>query len=66
MVRSHFYIWAVCTIAPARNNQKKNVRELSDRYKELRQTIKGKDALARILFKTTRMLYRKFIKELNR
>jgi hypothetical protein len=40
--------------------------DLSSRYDELRQTVKGKDALIRILFKATRLLYREPVKELTR
>lgn len=40
-------------------------RSLSDRYDELRQTVKGKDALIRILFKATRMLFYELLNELK-
>jgi hypothetical protein len=40
-------------------------KRLSDRHLELRKTVKGKDALIRILFMTTRMLYREFVKEFS-
>ncbi len=67
LVRSHLYAWAVCMVAPKSNRIPSNVgRQLSDRYQELRQTIKGKDALIRILFKSTRMLYSELVKELVR
>jgi tRNA(Leu) C34 or U34 (ribose-2'-O)-methylase TrmL len=39
--------------------------EISDRYQELRKSVKGKDALTRILFKLTRMLFYELVKELN-
>ena len=67
MVRFHLYVWAVCMIAPQGDCTKSDVgRQLSDRYSELRQTVKGKDALIRILFKATRLLYSKLVKELVR
>ncbi|MEM6613260.1 MAG: transposase [Cyanobacteria bacterium P01_C01_bin.72] len=65
IVRSHLYAWAVCQIAPASYRIKSDVgTELSDRYQELRVNVKGKDALIRILFKATRMLYRELCREL--
>ena len=62
IVRSHLYVWAVCQIAPSRHGYRVDTeigRKLSDRYIEMReiQKIKGKDALIRILFKATRMLF---------
>ena len=40
-------------------------RKLSARYQELRQVkkVKGKDAVTRILFKATRLLYYELLKE---
>jgi len=65
IVRSHLYAWAVCKVAPADYRIEGQIGiELSDRYQELRKTVKGKDALIRILFKATRMLYRELVKEL--
>lgn len=65
--RSSLYVWAVCQIAPKQRGYKVDTpqgRELSDRYWELRQQgVKGKDALIRILFKATRMLYRELVKK---
>ena len=62
LVRSHLYIWAVCQVAPKQQRIKSDVgKQLSDRYRELRTTVKGKDALIRILFKATRMLYRELL-----
>ena len=67
MVRSHLYAWAVCMVAPSSNRINSSVgRQLSDRYQELRKTVKGKDALIRILFKSTRILYSELVKELVR
>lgn len=67
MVRSHLYAWAVCTIAPTNKPTKSEVnQQLSDRYQQLRVNVKGKDALVRILFKATRMLYSELVKELVR
>ncbi|MDJ0593357.1 MAG: hypothetical protein QNJ72_25785 [Pleurocapsa sp. MO_226.B13] len=67
LVRSHLYGWALCSIAPTDFRIKSEIgRQLSDRYQELRQTVKGKDALIRILFKATRLLYYELVKELVR
>ncbi|NJK56488.1 MAG: hypothetical protein HC939_11060 [Pleurocapsa sp. SU_5_0] len=38
-------------------------KELSDRYAVLRTSVKGKDAITRILFKLTRMLFYELVKE---
>lgn len=62
IVRSHLYVWALCQIAPTKYGYRVDTevgRKLSDRYIEMRevQKIKGKDALIRILFKATRMLF---------
>jgi hypothetical protein len=66
IMRSHLYVWAVCMIAPGGYRIKSHIgKDLSDRYQELRKTVKGKDALIRILFKATRLLYRELIKELR-
>ena len=66
MIRSHLYAWAVCCVAPRDVRIYSSIgRQLSDRYFELRQTVKGKDALIRILFKATRLLYYELVKELT-
>ncbi|WP_319422526.1 hypothetical protein [Pleurocapsa sp. FMAR1] len=39
--------------------------EICDRAQELRKTLKGKDALVRILFKTTRLLYRELLSQIK-
>ena len=62
-------MWAVCQIAPAKYGYKVNTpigRQLSDFYRSLRteRKVKGKDALTRILFKATRMLYFELLSEL--
>lgn len=67
MVRSHLYPWAVCQIAPHKNGYRIDNpigRDLSDRYQELRKSVKGKDSLMRILFKATRKLFYELVKEL--
>lgn len=67
MIRAHLYVWAVCSVAPRDYRIKSDVgKDLSDRYQELRQTVKGKNALVRILFKTTRLLYSQLVRELVR
>jgi hypothetical protein len=35
--------------------------DIGDRYQGLGKTVKGKDALIRTLFKTTRLLYRELL-----
>lgn len=58
IIRSHLYMWAVCRVARQKDIKHTAItRELSDRYIELRKSVKGKDALTRILFKLTRMLF---------
>jgi hypothetical protein len=67
LMRSHLYVWAVCMVAPKNHRIDSNIgRELTQRYDELRQTVKGKDALIRILFKATRLLYYELVKEMVR
>jgi hypothetical protein len=66
IIRSHLYIWGICVLCRTKNiNHNPLVRELSDRYQELRKSVKGKDALTRILFKLTRMLFYELVKELR-
>lgn len=66
IIRSHLYIWAVCTLSRTKNINHNPLRqELSDRYQELRKSVKGKDALNRILFKLTRMIFYELVKELR-
>ena len=65
IVRAHLYVWAVCMVALKDQRIDGEIgKQLSDHYQELRKTIKGKDALIRILFKATRMLYRELVKEI--
>ena len=67
MVRSHLYVWAVCMVTPNKHGYriKSDIgKRLSDRYQELRTTVKGKDAIIRILFKATRMLFYELLNEL--
>lgn len=65
LVRSHLYAWSVCMIAPKKNVIGSDISEqLSSRYQELRNYIKGKDGLTRILFKTTRMLFYELVNEI--
>ncbi len=68
-VRCHLYMWCVCQTAPTKYGYQVDTaigRELRDRYRELRndKQVKGKDALTRILFKATRMLYFELLSEL--
>jgi len=69
-IRAHLYVWAVCQIAPKKNGYKVDTaigRQLSDRYIEMRevQKVKGKDALIRILFKATRMLFYELVNTIS-
>ncbi len=64
IVRSHLYIWAVSVVAPGRQKIPDDIGlKLSSRYQELRKTVKEENALIRILFLTTRLLYRELIKQ---
>jgi hypothetical protein len=66
IIRSHLYIFVTATITRTKNIKHYGLRkELRDRYQELRTTIKGKDAILRILFRLTRMLFYELVKELN-
>lgn len=66
LVRSHLYVWAVCMVAPKNYRIESDIgKQLSDRYDELRETVKGKDALIRILFKATRMLFYELLNEVK-
>jgi len=63
-IRSHLYMWAICTITRKSSVHHTDItQELSDRYQELRKTARGKDATTRILFKVTRMLFYELTKE---
>lgn len=67
IIRSHLYMYVVCTITKTKNiNHNKLNQEFSDRYQELRQSVKGKDAIIRILFKLTRMLFYELVKETSK
>ncbi|NJO96426.1 MAG: hypothetical protein HC764_10710 [Pleurocapsa sp. CRU_1_2] len=62
IIRSHLYMRACCTVT--RKIKRHELRkELSDRYAVLRTSVKGKDAITRILFKLTRMLFYELVKE---
>ena len=68
LVRSHLYVWAVCMVAPCKHGYKIKGdigKQLSDRDRELRINVKGKDSLMRILFKATRMLFYELLNELK-
>jgi hypothetical protein len=67
IIRSHLYIFVVAIITRTKHIKHYGLRkELSDRYQELRKTIKGKDAILRILFRLTRMLFYELVKEIRR
>ena len=64
LVRSHLYGWAVCLATRKDNVIGSEIGQIiGDRYHELRKSVKGKDALIRILFKVTRMLFYKLVNE---
>lgn len=65
LVRAHLYAWCACMVARKGNIIGTPIgKKLSDRYQELRKTVKGKDALNRILFKVTRMLFYELVNEI--
>lgn len=54
-------------VAPQKQKIKGQISErLSTRYQEFRKMVKGKEALIRILFLTTRLLYRELVVEFVR
>jgi hypothetical protein len=66
-IRSHLYIFVTATITRTKHmNHHGLVKQLSNRYLELRKTVKGKDAIVRILFRLTRMLFYELVKELRK
>lgn len=66
LVRSHLYAWAVCLVTRKGNIIGGDIgQSLGDRYQELNKTVKGKDSLIRILFKTTRMLFYELVNEMK-
>ncbi len=66
LVRSHLYVWAVCMVAQNDQRIKGDIgKQLCDRYQHLRLNVKGKDALIRILFKATRMLFYELLNEIT-
>lgn len=66
MIRSHLYIWDVCTISRQNNVYHTEItQELSDLYQQLRKSVKGKDALIRVLFKLSRMLFYELVNEIT-
>lgn len=67
MIRSHLYAFVICTITRTKNIKHQDLRaKLSDRYQVLRKSVKGKDAITRILFRLTRMLFYELAKEINK
>lgn len=66
-IRSHLYIFVTATITITKHIKHHGLKkELSDRYQELRISVKGKDAITRVLFKLTRMLFYELVKEICR
>lgn len=64
IIRSHLYGFVTCTITRTKNIKHQDLRaKLSDRYQELKKSVKGKDAITRILFRLTRILFYELVKE---
>ncbi|MBW4532705.1 MAG: hypothetical protein KME09_02090 [Pleurocapsa minor HA4230-MV1] len=56
----------MCVLSQTKNIKHNQLtQELSDRYQELSSSVKGKNALTRILFKLTRMLFYELVKQIN-
>lgn len=67
IIRSHLYAWATCVLARTKHVKHTELnQQLSDRYQELRKTVKGKDTLMRILFRLTRVLFYELVKEFSK
>jgi hypothetical protein len=64
-IRSHLYSFVTATITRTKIQHYGLRKKLSDRYQELRKTVKGKDAITRILFRLTRMLFYELVHELR-
>ncbi len=65
LVRSHLYGWALCLVTRQKNIIGGQIgQKISDRYHHLKQTVKGKDSITRILFKVTRMLFYELVNEI--
>jgi Transposase len=64
IIRSHLYMWVCCCVTRKIKYQGLKM-ELGDRYQELKKTVKGKDAITRVLFKLTRMLFYELVKEIT-
>ena len=62
IIRSHLYMFVTCTITRKIKHSGINYQLNSD-YQKLRKSVKGKDAITRILFKLTRMLFYELVKE---
>ncbi len=67
--RSHLYMWCFDRIAPSGNRrlQTKVGQNLGEKYDKLRRgevKIAGKDAMIRVLYKATRMLFEELCREL--
>jgi hypothetical protein len=67
--RNHLYIWCFDRIAPEGNRRLQTAigQELGKKYDLLRRgevKIAGKDAIIRVLYKTTRMLFKELCQEL--
>jgi hypothetical protein len=64
--RAHLYAWALTTVAPKNRDKKPPlVRELGAKFDDWRQNkrISGKDSLIRVLFTTSRWLFRELSRE---
>jgi len=58
IMRSHLYVWALCRIAPLKNRLP-YMKEVGNKWDDLREyKVSGKDAMIRVLYQTTRHLFR--------
>ena len=66
VIRSSLYTWALMMVAPTKDRINSDVGlKLSAKYQNMKSRgIKGKDALVRVLFTSTRYLYKELYKEL--
>lgn len=66
MTRSHLYMWAIDRICPERSRLSNDFGEiLGNKADNLRAAgVPGKDAVMRLLFKTTAMLFKELCREL--
>lgn len=66
LTRSHLYMWAIAQICPQKNRLSSNFGEsLGAKADDLRASgVAGQDAVMRLLFRTTAMLFKELCREL--